>query len=82
MALKPVMRAMADKEGFGGGEFEAWLNNIRALPSVLTPVLISRLYAILKRKNIYPGIVSPVVGVMGAVVPTWILWGLVDNNRL
>ena len=46
-ALKGIQGQHAVAAGFGKGEFSAWTNNLRALMSAITPVMMGNLYAYL-----------------------------------
>merc|ERR1712178_240306 len=44
-SLKAVAQDLATSQGFGKGEFSAWVNNLRALAGSVAPVLYGQYYA-------------------------------------
>lgn len=69
---------LAKQEGFGMGEFTAWVSNLRSFVNVIQPMIIGSYYAWCLRKNVFPGTVFWVAGFLGAVLPELLTWCLSD----
>jgi len=73
LKLQARCQKLAREEGFFPGEFSAWLNNLRALASVVCPVLIGNYYSWCLKSGFFPGSVYWLLGFMGAVAPELLL---------
>jgi len=76
IVLRAISTERAVQEGFGKGEFSAWINNLRAVISGIAPVLYGNLYA--STKESYPACGYLVACVLSAVVPEIMLWSTSD----
>lgn len=79
-ALKTVQNQIATSQGFGKGEFSAWVNNLRALAGSAAPVLYGQVYAAAEKYGRNPGHVFALAGVLGALIPQLILQGMPDSQ--
>jgi len=79
-ALKTVQNQIATSQGFGKGEFSAWVNNLRALAGSAAPVLYGQFYAAAEKYGRNPGHVFALAGVLGALIPQLILQGMPDSQ--
>jgi len=73
-ALKALSSDLAAAEGFGKGEFSAWVNNLRALAGSAAPVLYGNYYAWARRRGVWPGSVFWLAGLVGSALPELLLW--------
>lgn len=72
-ALKSLSTDLAFSEGFGKGEFSAYINNLRALAGAAATVLYGNYYAWCKRKGVYQGTTFAVAALIGAALPELLL---------
>mmetsp|Transcript_6599 Transcript_6599/g.14351 ORF Transcript_6599/g.14351 Transcript_6599/m.14351 type:complete len:449 (-) Transcript_6599:59-1405(-) len=72
-ALRAPITDRADTEGFGKGEFSAWVNNLRGIAGTLAAVLYGNYYAWARKRGIPPGSTFAVAGVVGALLPQLLL---------
>lgn len=72
-ALKALSSDLASAEGFGKGEFSAWVNNLRAVAGSVAPFIYGNYYAWARRRGVPPGSVFFVAAAMGAVLPELLL---------
>lgn len=79
-AMKGLAAELATAQGFGKGEFSAWVNNLRALAGAAAPVLYGNFYNFCVKRGIMPGRVFWLIGVLGAVVPEVILRSMKDSE--
>jgi len=73
-ALKAVSSDLASAEGFLKGEFSGYVNNLRAVTGAVAPVIYGNWYAWCARRGIYPGTTWWIAGLIGAIMPQYILW--------
>jgi len=79
-ALKAVSQDLATAQGFGKGEFSAWVNNLRALAGSVSPVLYAQFYAAAAKRGFKPGYTFALAGLVGAIVPELLLRTLNDAD--
>jgi hypothetical protein len=79
-ALKSVAQELANNQGFGKGEFSAWINNLRALAGSASPVLYAQFYAAAERRRANPGHTFALAGVLGAILPQILFWAMKDSE--
>ena len=63
-----ALAAPAEKEGYGRGEFSAWINNLRAIATACCTVLYSRWYSLRDGRGCGRG-VWWVAGLLGGLLP-------------
>lgn len=80
-ALRSISVSLATKEGFGKGEFSAWVNNLRALAGSAAPMIFGNYYAWCVRRGVHPGSVYMVGGALGALLPEALL-RLISKDEL
>ena len=73
-AVKALAGALAEKEGYGRGEFSAWINNLRAIATACCTVLYSRWYSIATARGLWAGSVWWVAGLLGGLLPQLLVW--------
>mmetsp|Transcript_112956 Transcript_112956/g.205758 ORF Transcript_112956/g.205758 Transcript_112956/m.205758 type:complete len:455 (-) Transcript_112956:130-1494(-) len=73
LRLKSLAADHAKAEGFGKGEFSAWINNLRALSSSLSPVIYGNWYAMSQKRGLPAGTVYHVAAILGALLPEALL---------
>jgi len=79
-ALKAVAQDIATKQGFGKGEFSAWVNNLRALAGSAAPVMYGQVYAAAEKRGQNPGHVFALAGLVGALLPQALLAQMSDSD--
>jgi len=79
-ALRAVAQDIANSQGFGKGEFSAWINNLRALAGAAAPFLYGQTYAAAKKRGANPGYVFAVAGLVGAIIPQLALQSMHDSE--
>jgi len=79
-ALKAVAQDLATAQGFGKGEFSAWVNNLRALAGSAAPVLYGQVYAAASKHGRNPGHVFALAGLIGALLPQLLLVQMPDSE--
>jgi len=79
-ALKSVANDIASVQGFGKGEFSAWVNNLRALAGSAAPVIYGQVYAAAEKYGRNPGHVFALAGVLGALIPQLVLQGMPESE--
>lgn len=79
-ALKAYATDLATREGFGKGEFSAWLNNLRALISAFATVIYGNYYNWCKTRGVFPGSTFWVGGLVGAVIPELLLQSMKSED--
>merc|ERR1712050_378858 len=77
-ALNGVAQDMANAQGFGKGEFSAWVNNLRALAGAISPVIYAQFYAAAEKRGANPGHAFAVAGFLGAILPQVLLQTMKD----
>lgn len=77
-ALKAVAQDIATSQGFGKGEFSAWVNNLRALAGSVAPVLYGQVYAAAEKRGGNPGLTFALAGAVGALLPQAVLNQMTD----
>lgn len=79
-ALKAVAQELANKQGFGKGEFSGWVNNLRALAGSVSPVVYAQCYAAAEKRGANPGHTFALAGVFGAILPQLLLRTMKDSE--
>lgn len=79
-ALKAILGRRAEAEGFGGGEFSAYSNNLRSLAGAAAVVVYGNVYAWARRRGVLPGSAFFVAAAMGAILPQALLHTLRDED--
>jgi hypothetical protein len=78
-ALTPIACRRATQEGFGNGEFSAWTNNLRAIVSAITPMVLGNYYLWAQRKG-FGASTYGVAGIMGALIPGLLMMAMSDQD--
>jgi len=81
-ALKAVAQDIAGNQGFGKGEFSAWVNNLRALAGSIAPVLYGQVYAAAQNRGKNPGLTFALAGALGALLPQAMLHFVTDADMI
>ncbi|CAJ1405066.1 unnamed protein product [Effrenium voratum] len=81
-ALKAVAQDLATKEGFGKGEFSAWVNNLRAVAGAVAPVMYGQVYAALENQGRNPGFTFTLAGLVGSLLPQALLTQLSNSEMI
>jgi len=69
LALDSISTDIAEADGIGKGEFSGWSNNLRALMASFASILFANYYAWAQKRNVYPGTVFMLGGIICAVLP-------------
>lgn len=78
--LKARATELATAQGFGKGEYSAWANNLRALIGSIAPLLYGQIWAAMQKRGKNPGWTFAFAGVVGALVPQFMLWAMKDSD--
>lgn len=81
-ALKAVAQDIAANQGFGKGEFSAWVNNLRAFSGSVAPVLYGQVYAAAQNRGRNPGLTFFLAGILGALLPQAMLHYVTDSDMV
>jgi len=78
--LRGLCNKYAEDDGFGGGEFSAMFNNLRAVVGALATASLGYSYAFCRDNGLKPGISYALAGVAGAVIPQVLLQSVPNSN--
>jgi len=76
--VRAITVRKAAGEGFGRGEFSAYSNNLRAIPSALGPMLYGYVYA--GFQDSFPGLAYLVAAIFGGIIPEVLMRSLSDDE--
>merc|ERR1711966_86295 len=81
LALSPILNQHMEACGFGKGESTAWVNNLRAMTSVIASLLYGYYYSWCSRNGVYAGSTFALIGLLGGGLPQ-LLMMLVSKDTL
>merc|ERR1719215_336577 len=81
-ALKSYSSELARREGFGNGEFSAWVNNLRAIVASIAPMIYGQVYAFLEKAGMNPGHTFALAGLVGALTPEILMQTMLQDPEL
>jgi len=78
--VRALCSALARKEGFGLGEFSAFLNNARTILQSFTSFAMGWWYAFCIERGLHPGSAWWIVGILCGLFPELIMWTMSKDD--